>query len=340
MVPVKPVTNLTELAALAGVSPGTASRALSGNGMLSAKTRERIRRLADEHGFRLNQTARNLKLGRTNAIAVVLPLGHESAQNISDPFFIALIGHLADELTARKQDLVLSKVIPVGEDWLSSIVRGGRVDGVIVIGQSNQDAILNSVASHYRSLIVWGERQDVGQVYASVGTDNRRGGWLATDHLLKRGRRRIAFVGTTDIPEIAARHAGYLAALAEAGIAPGPHIEAHLTADASHEAISDFLAGAAPGLAPLDAIFAASDVIAMSAIRALNEHGFVVPDDVSVVGFDDVNLAAHTSPPLTTIRQDLAEAARLLVDRLFARIDGAEPSSVVLPPELVVRRST
>lgn len=328
-------TSLNELAAIAGVTAGTVSKALSGKGNLSAETRERIRALADQHGFRLNRIAQSLKRGRAGAIAVVLPLGHESAQSISDPFFIALIGHLADAISARGQDLILSKILPTGPDWLSDITRSGRADGLIIVGQSDQHERLNAVARQFMPLVVWGERQQE-QAYCSVGSDNWLGGRLATGHLIAQGRRRIAFFGMADIPEIAARHAGYLDALGEAGLKPAVHIEAHLTPDASYAAITRYLRqGALP-----DAIVAASDVIAMSAMRALAEMGIAVPDDVAVTGYDDVSLAAYVMPPLTTVRQDLAEAGHQLVDLLFRRIAGEDTRSVVLPPRLIVRGST
>ena len=330
------ITNLADLAALAGVSVGTVSRAISGSGSISAATRQRIRDLADEHGFRINRTAQSLKLGRTAAVGVVIPLGHDSAQTISDPFFITLVGYLADELSARGTDLVLSKLVPDGPGWLSAIVRSGRVDGVIVIGQSNQQAELEAVGGSYAPLLVWGQHDPANAHYTTVGSDNRAGGYAATRHLIDRGRRAIGFIGLPDIPEIVARRDGYAAALEEAGLTPGPYINAPLTAEAAHDAVADALRR---GIV-CDALVAASDVVAMSAMRALSEIGLTVPGDVAVTGYDDVILAGYTTPPLTTVRQDLATAARLLVDGVFSRLAGDDIASMVLPPELVVRGSS
>lgn len=328
--------NLTQLASLAGVSIGTVSKALSGTGTISKATRDRICALAAEHDFRLNQTARGLKMGRTGAIAVVIPLGHDSAQTISDPFFITLIGHIADHLSDRGYALVLSKLVPDGPGWLSAVVRSGRSDGVIVIGQSNQQAELAAVAGRYAPLVVWGQTGDDDGDCMIVGSDNRLGGRLATEHLLARGRRRIGFVGMTDIPEVAARHAGYREALDAAGLAPGPLIQAPLTA---HEAF-DSVHAALTGERSFDALVCASDVTAMSAMRAMTERGWRVPGDVAVTGYDDVILAGYTTPPLTTVRQDLARAGALLVDHVLRRIDGETTTSVTLPPALIVRAST
>lgn len=328
------VTTLTELATLAGVSVGTVSKALSNRGYVSSATRERIRALANEHNFQINRTAQSLKRGRNDAIAVTLPLGHESAQTFSDPFFITLIGHLADALAERDTELVLSKIATPRRGWLETMTRNGRVDGILVIGQSDQGKELNEVASFFRPLVVWGQ-QEPGQSYCCVGTDNVAGGSLATRHLIERGRRRILFLGMTDIPEIAARHAGFVRACREAGLAADLHLEAHLTADAAYRAVA---AALAEGWVA-DAIVAASDVIAISAMRALSESGRRVPEDVAVVGYDNVGLAAFTSPPLTTIGQDLQGAARRMVDLLFRRIAGEETDSVSMPPELILRAS-
>jgi DNA-binding LacI/PurR family transcriptional regulator len=129
------IKNIKELAVLAGVSTGTVSRALAGSELISSKTRERIQALARAHDFRPNVLARNLRIQRTGSIGVLIPLGHETGQHISDPFFITMLGLLADELTERGYDLVLSRVIPTDDDWLDRIVQSGKADGYIVIGQ-------------------------------------------------------------------------------------------------------------------------------------------------------------------------------------------------------------
>jgi DNA-binding LacI/PurR family transcriptional regulator len=331
------VRTIADLARIAGVSTGTVSRALSGSPLVRGDTRDRLVALARDHGFTPNATARNLRTQRTGAIGVVVPLGHETTQHLSDPFFMALIGHLADSLSERGYDLLLSRVIPQRPIWLQAIVDAGRVDGLIVIGQSDQADILDDVAARYRPMVVWGGHQD-GQLHCSVGSDNRRGGRLATDHLLAKGCRRIAFLGNPQAVEIGHRLEGCSAALAAAGIMGGPDVlPAHLTAETAHSAISAWLDGDGRGV---DGIVAASDIVAMSALRALAEHGRKVPGDVRVVGYDDLPLARQTTPALTTIRQDLESGARHLVEKLFVRLAGSSCDSVIMPPELVIRDST
>ena len=335
--PVKRIRNIAELAELAGVSPGTVSRALSGAGLISAKTRTRIQQLAHTHGFTPNAMARNLRIQRTGAIGVVIPLGHEVGQHISDPFFMTMLGYLADALTERGYDLLLSRVIPKGDDWLDRIVDSGRVDGVIVIGQSDQAETLDRVAARYRPLVVWGGHMP-DQIHCSVGSDNMLGGDLATTHLIERGCRHIAFFGDARALEIGQRLAGCRAAMERAGIADGLRIfPAHLTADDAHPNIQIFLNesdGRPQG------IVAVSDVVAMSALNALTERNIAVPDQVRIIGYDDLPVAQQTVPRLTTVRQDFAGGAAHLVDLLFKRIGGANTNSVVMPPELIVRLSS
>lgn len=328
------ITTLAELAQLAGVSVATVSRALAGNPVIAEATRTRIAALAREHGFRLNQAARNLRLKRTGAIGVVLPLGHEAEQHLSDPFFMSLLGPLADAIADRGHDLLLTRVIPQDDGWLDDIVDAGRVDGVIVIGQSNQMATIERVAARYRPMIVWGADAR-GSAQITVGSDNSAGGRLAAEHLLAQGRKRLAFFGNPEVPEFAARYAGFEQAVLAAGGEATTLLPVHLTGEASYRAIEDYLAGHPSP----DGIFAASDVIAMSALRALAGHGKRVPHDVGVVGYDDVLIATYTTPSLTTIRQDVALGARTMVDLLFRRMEGEEVPSVVMPPELILRDS-
>lgn len=329
-----PVASLAELARIAGVSISTVSRSLSGNPAIARATRERIEGLAREHGFQINRAARGLRLGRTGAIGVVLPLGHESGQHLSDPFFMSLLGQLADALTERGHDLLLSRVIPKDSAWLATLVDSGRIDGAIVIGQSDQLEAIEAVARRYRPLVVWGAAI-AGLEQLTVGSDNVAGGRMAAEHLLAQGRSRLAFFGNPDVPEFAARHAGFAQAIAATGAAPGMLLPVHLTTEQSYANIAGFLSANPPP----NGIVAASDVIAMSAMRALTERGLRVPHDVAIVGYDDVIVAMHTSPPLTTIRQDVARGAALIVDLLFRRLAGGDGASVTMTPELVLRAS-
>ncbi|NBC37124.1 substrate-binding domain-containing protein [Novosphingobium sp. FSY-8] len=330
------IRNIKELAELAGVSTGTVSRALAGSELISLKTRQRIQALADEHGFRPNVMARNLRIQRTGAIGVLIPLGHETGQHISDPFFITMLGLLADALTERGYDLLLSRVIPTDTAWLERFVDSGRVDGLIVIGQSDQAATLDKVAARYKPLVVWGGYTP-GQVHCSVGSDNAKGGELAAAHLIAQGCERIAFFGDPRAQEIGQRLEGCRAAMARAGLADQLSVlPAHLVAEVAHPDIAQFLGSTAQRP---QGIVAASDVIAMSALSALADQGLSVPGDVRVIGYDGLAIGEQTVPRLTTVAQNLTAGAAHLVDMLLRRIAGEDTDSVVMDPELVVRAS-
>jgi DNA-binding LacI/PurR family transcriptional regulator len=331
------IRNINDLAKLAGVSPGTVSRALSDTGLISQKTRDRIKALAREHDFRPNVMARNLRIQKTGAIGVIIPLGHDPGQHISDPFFITMLGLLADALTEKGYDLVLSRCIPTDEDWLDRFVDSGRVDGVIVIGQSDQSAVLDKVAARYRPLVVWGGYSQ-GQVHCSVGSDNRLGGELATAHLIERGCKRIAFFGDPNAMEFRLRLEGCKAAMKSAGLSEEITVfPAHLLGDSAHPDITEFLDSASQRP---QGIVAAADTIAMTTLRVLAEQKLSVPDDVKVIGYDGLALTEQTFPRLSTVKQDLTTGAHNLVDMLLRRIAGEETTSVILQPELVVRNST
>ena len=333
------IKNIAELARMAGVSPGTVSRALAGKPLVNKDTREKIQAIADEYGFRPNQMARRLRTQRTGVIGVVVPLGHEQRQHLSDPFFMMMLGHLADALTENGYDLMLSRVIPDAHDWLERIVDSGMLDGVLLIGQSDQAEAIERVASRYRPLVAWGSHLP-GQVHCAIGVDNRAGGRLAGECLIARGCKRPAFFGDVRARELEQRFLGLQDATRAAGLAEPLQLDTHFASDVMPSEITAHLD--APGQASagaFDGVFAASDVIAMRTVRALADRGIAVPDTLPVVGFDDLPFAEQTVPRITTIRQDIARGARMMTQALFDRIAGGDAPSVEMEPVLV-RRDT
>ncbi|MCY1671786.1 LacI family DNA-binding transcriptional regulator [Novosphingobium sp. SL115] len=330
------IRNIAELAKMAGVSAGTVSRALADKDLVNKETRERIQALAREYGFRPNQMARRLRTQQTGVIGVVIPLGHERRQHISDPFFMTLFGYLADELTESGHDLMLSRVIPGDDEWLDRIVDSGMLDGALVIGQSNQTEVIERVAERYRPLVIWGSHRE-GQAQCTVGVDNRAGGRIAAQRLIARGATKLAFFGDASAPEIAERLSGVKDAVdATGGLASLRSFSTHL---ASEEMAAQIAANLGELNGAVDGIVCASDVIAMTTIRLLHELGVAVPEQVAVTGFDDLPLATRMVPQLTTVKQDIAAGARAMVDALRRRIGGEDAPSTVMVPELVVRES-
>jgi DNA-binding LacI/PurR family transcriptional regulator len=329
------VRNITDLARIAGVNPGTVSRALSDSKLVKASTKARILELARQHGFRPNQLAQRLRSQKTGVIGIVVPLGHERRQHLSDPFFMTMLASLADAFEETGYDLMLSRIIPDADDWLDRIVTSGMLEGVLLIGQSDQYARIEQVAAGYRPLVAWGSHMP-DQIHCSIGTDNIAGGRLAGEWLVAGGARNIVYLGEVRAPEIAQRYQGLCAALDAAGVPTPRHLDVHLASDVMEREIAAHLDVVGD---TIDGIFAASDVIAMTALRVLADRAIAVPGRIRVVGYDDLPLAIQTVPRLTTIRQDIAEGARIMVNALLARMGGQDVPSVQLAPTLIRRDS-
>lgn len=336
--PDKRKIQMADIARLAGVSTATVSRALNGSPLINAETRLRIIELARSLNYTINLGAQNLRKGDSSTIGVVIPFNAANKQNITDPFFLAILGSLADALTDKQYDLLLSRVDADHLDRISALYDSGRVGGIVVVGQWGHHDQLNELARQRLPFVAWGA-QLPGQLYGSVGSDNTSGGILATEHLLSLGCQRVAFMGDKSLPEPEKRHAGYLKALRKAGIKADPalYIATSFAPLDAQEAMRQHLDRY--GL-NFDALVAASDLIAIGAMGVLKERGYRVPEDVSVVGYDDVEPAAHSFPPLTTVRQPMDMAGVQLVDSLLHVMAGEKPESALLPTTLVLREST
>lgn len=328
---------MTDIARLADVSVATVSRALSGSALVRPETRERISDLARSLNYSVNVGAQNLRMKQNRTIAVVVPFDRQTRQGISDPFFQSMLGSLADALTERGYDMLVSRVDAERLDQVTQLQQSGRAIGIVMIGQWHHHDQLNELAAKGFPLVVWGA-QLTRQLYCTVGGNNMSGGTLATRHLIEQGHRHIAFFGDTQLPEAALRYEGYLKALFKAGIELRPElvIPTSFTAQGARESTLKLCNS---GVA-FDAVVAVSDLMAMTVINTLRERGIRVPDDVSVVGYDDIEMAQYFHPPLTTVRQPIDVAGHSLVDALFAVIEGQHPQSVLLPTELIERGST
>lgn len=330
-------SKMAEVAERAGVSLSTVSRALSGSPLISEQTCRLVRKAAERLNYRVDAAGSSLRTGLTRTVGVIIPLAHAAKQNLSDPFFLEMLGGIADELSACGYSLLLNKVTEDPAEWISTIAQGRRADGVIVIGQSLHHEVLNRLASTQFPMVVWGALMK-GQRYVTVGSDNEDGGHAAAAHLISQGCRNIVFLGDPAAPEVAARLEGYARALRDAGIDREPHLEVAVRfgSDTAYHAVGSLIEADVE----FDGIVACSDVFAMSAIRALSERGRSVPADVAIVGYDDIPFAAYTTPPLTTIRQNCHMGARLLVEKLVSAIRHERIESAVIPTELVVRASS
>lgn len=329
-------TRLEDLARLAGVSITTVSRALNDSASVNQETKRHIWKLAREHDypFRRYMPAGPTAAAATVAIAIPPPQGREA--RLSDPFVLELVAGIGEAARARGCDFLVSHVAPADIADLAALMATNRANGVIFLGQSTLHHAFNELAEKETRFVVWGA-QLPKQAYCSVGSDNTLGGRRATLHLARLGRKRIAFLGDTEAPEAMQRHYGYLEALGQAGLVADPRLtlQTHFETEAAEASIDALL----QARVKFDGIVAASDLIAIGAIRALARVGISVPGDVSVVGYDDLRLAQLSRPALTTIRQDTTLAGRLLVAKLLNSDATTELTSERLPTDLIVRES-
>jgi DNA-binding LacI/PurR family transcriptional regulator len=328
-------TQMADIARLAGVSASTVSRALSGHPAIALATRERIAELAKSLNYQVNAGAANLRKRTNTTIGVVLL--NDNMQAMSDPFILKLLGHIADQLDQRGMALLLRRAAPNDPSSMALMVDSGQAGGLIVIGQNSQNQDLNALFARGIPMVVWGAKVP-DSAYPVVGSDNEQGGYLATRHLIEQGCRRIAYMGEYEHAEAYLRHQGYLRALNEAGLSSSPELHIHANFD-SRGARQQFAQWLQQGHA-LDGLFCISDVAAISAMAELTERGARVPHSIKVVGYDNIDLAAHLHPTVSTIDQPTELAARYLVDGLFELMNSGATASRLLPTRLLPRESS
>ncbi len=330
-----------DIAHLAGVSQSTVSRALRGSPLVSEETRLRIQTAADTLNYKVDKNASNLRRQHTGTLALLLFEDPTADDSHINPFFLSMLGSITRASAQRGYDLLIS-FQQFSRDWHADFFSSQKADGLILLGygdyQSHCDKLEKLVAQGTR-FVRWGAVLP-GQPGVSIGCDNFEGGRLATAHLIEQGCRHIAFLGdaTPHYPEFHERYRGYAAALREAGlkVEEGLQADAETTEQAGYEAAELLLERGQK----FDAVFGASDLIAIGALRALIERGVAVPGDVAVAGFDDIPVASFIYPSLTTVRQDTGRAGEVLVEQLVRMIDGESVESAMLPAQLKVRRSS
>ncbi len=330
-----------DIAYLAGVSQPTVSRALRGSKSVSLATRQRIQEIARELNYSVDKNASSLRSQRSHTIALLFFEDPTPDGANINPFFLAMLGAITRATANRGLDLLIS-FQKMEDDWHTRYQDSHRADGLILLGYGDYTVYtqrLSELVEHDTRFVRWGS-VEAERFGSTVGTDNVAAGRLAGEHLLGLGRKRIAFIGQADehYPEFADRYRGLAQAMAAAGLAADPALQvAALSSEGDGRAAIEALLARG---AEFDAVFAASDLIAIGAMRALAEAGRKIPDDVAVMGFDDIPAASLTSPPLTTVQQDLMAAGELLVETLAEQIENRVSANRVLAPRLMVRAST
>lgn len=329
---------LEQVASIARVSRATVSRVVNGDQRVGEPSRVAVEAAVRELGYVPNRAARSLVTRRSDSVAVVIP--EPSAQVFGDPFFPRVLRGISDALAEESMQLVL--LLPqqrTDEERVERYLAAGHVDGVLLISLHGSDPLPAALQRDRVPVVVGGRPPGSGISYVDV--DNRGGAASAVQHLVDRGRRRVATIaGPQDMAPGADRLAGYHERLAVAAGRTGNELVeiADFTLEGGRAAMERLLARA-PGL---DAVFVASDLMAVGAMAALRAAGRAVPGDVAIVAFEDSPLTTTTQPMLSSVRQPTEEMGREMARLLMQEIrsPGAPPRRVILDTELVVRGSS
>jgi DNA-binding LacI/PurR family transcriptional regulator len=332
--------SIKDIARAAEVSHSTVSRALSDSPLVSDETKARIQHLAHEMGYSPDAQARGLVMGRTRTIGIVVT-------TITDPFIAEIVQAVEETAHDHGYTVILSSSNAEPEREIAAVemLRSKRVDGVIVTS-SRVGALYQAHLDRLGVPVVLinSHSEQTGPYTSSVNVDNRHGACLATEHLIQLGHRRIAYVtGPADHSDDLARLSGYRQALSQAGIPIDPHLVVAGTGRAGGgerawpmlQALVD----------PPTAAFCYNDMTAIGLLHAVRGTGLSVPDDLAIVGFDDIPFASYVYPPLTTVAQPKPEMGKLAMEMVLALLSDSGPSkqevtNVVVRGELIVRESS
>lgn len=329
---------LDQVASAAGVSRATASRAINGGNRVSPAARTAVETAVRDLGYRPNLAARTLVTRRTDSIAVVVPEPDERV--FADPFFARTLSPVNRVLAERDLQLVLLLARPgQDDDRLLRYLGRSHVDGVLVVSHHRSDGLSDRLAALHIHAAFVGRPWTCADKLSFVDTDNVEGGRLAAQALLERGCTRIGTVaGPADMTASLDRLAGWREATAAAGL----ELDAVAQGDFTEEGGARATAALLESHPDLDGLFVASDLMAAGALKVLAQSGRRVPEDVAVVGYDDLGVAERTSPPLTTVSNPIGELATRATRMLLESVSGGEPATpmrLIVTPTLVHRQS-
>lgn len=327
------MATIKDIARIAGVAPSVVSRALNNKYGVKESTRQRIVEIARELGYYPNSAARSLVTRRTEMIGVVMA-------DISEPYYSQTIKGMEYLATQTGYTLLFSNSYENVEQGqvLHKMISGERVDGLVIVGSNIQEKSFISTLLEREIPFVLVERNFSDPRVNCIWVDNVRGGYLATKFLIDKGHKKIAHIAGNLYFQVALdRIEGYKRALAEAGIGFTEEWVAagDFLTEGGYQAMKELL--------PLGctAVFAANDAMAYGALQAIWEAGLSVPDDIAIIGFDDLEFSGLTNPPLTTVRQPRYEMGRRSVEILVSVLRDKQPNGVKIcfQPEITVRRS-
>ena len=325
---------LEDIAKICGVSRSTVSRVINEEQNVSPKTREQVLAVIQQINFQPNLAARGLAMGKTRVLGLVIPMGVSAL--FTDPFFPLLIQGISSSCNTCDYSVMLWVDEPDYERrTLRQILYNGLVDGVIITSMLIDDPLTIALSEGKLPYLMIG-RHPTNQNVNYVDIDNFNGSRQAVHHLMQLGRQRIATIaGPHNMIAGMDRYRGYQAALREKNVEfnPALTVEANFTEEGGYHAMQRLLCQKP------DAVFAASDIMAIGAMRALKEAGLRIPQDVAVIGFDDIPQARVNSPALTTVRQPIQRVGGMAAETLVDIIEHPEsqPRHIILPAELVIR---
>ena len=326
---------IIDVAQAAGVSYATVSRVLNNDRHVKPDTRDRVIRSVTRLGYTVNQQARTLAGGRSHVVGLLVP-------DLGTGYIGEIIRGIDEELSAAQYDLMLyttHRRKTKESSYVASLTQG-MADGLLLVLPRDPAEYLSSLRQrHFPYVLI--DHQGISEAESAVGAANRQGGYAATKYLVELGHRRIGFItGTLDLGCSRDRREGYRSALRDLGVPIDPDLirEGDFEQPRGYTAAMELLDLAQPPTA----IFASNDVMAFGVMEAVRVRGLRIPEDVSIVGFDNIPQSAHVSPQLTTIEQPLAEMGRDATRRLLSLIENPDLplTRVELPTKLVVRAST
>lgn len=333
-----------DIAHMAGVSQSTVSRALSDSPLVNQETRDRVKKIARELNYKVDKNASNLRKQHSQTLALLLFEDPTNDDSLINPFFISMLASITKATAKAGYDLLVS-FQNMNDDWHNLYEDTNKADGLILLGYgsyTDYEYKLSQLEEQGTRFLRWGA-PDEKHPGVSIGSDNELGGYLMGQHLVGLGHKRFAFIGDASIgaPEFLGRLSGLKKAMKEAGLNADTVKQA--------DAISTELAGFDAANCIIeqyedceqqpDAIFCASDLIAMGCIRAVRSKGYKVPTDIAVVGYDNIQISQFSTPPLTTVQQDTLLAGELLVSNLLKLIRNESVEDMLMKPSLVVRES-
>lgn len=333
-----------DIAHMAGVSQSTVSRALNDSPLVNLETRERIQKIAKDLNYKVDKNASNLRKQHSQTLALLLFEDPTNDDSLINPFFVSMLASITKATAKAGYDLLVS-FQTMNDDWHALYEDSNKADGLILLGYgsyTDYEYKLSQLEEQGTRFLRWGAA-DTNHPGVSIGSDNELGGYMMGQHLLSLGHTKFAFLGDASegAPEFLGRLNGLKKAMRESDLKTDliKQATAISTELSGFNAAIDILQQYKQSNEIPNAMVCASDLIAMGCIRAVRSKGFEVPEDIAVVGYDNIQISQFATPPLTTMQQNTLLAGELLVTNLIKIIKNESVNDILMKPELIIRSS-